>query len=111
MKRTSNMYCRKSEIHGGGGINKVRVWAQEMGWTNQEYVLSLGRISVIGRGYDMGNKITCCYQCRERFLLCHATCERYLEERRQMDEIKTQRTLLNDEMERYRRQRINKIKR
>ncbi len=56
-------------------------------------------------------KITCCHHCQERHPLCHANCRQYREERVELDKRKMQRILLDDEVERYKRQKLNKIKR
>lgn len=29
-------------------------------------------------GYKVGNSITCCYQCPDRFPCCHGSCEKYI---------------------------------
>lgn len=56
-------------------------------------------------------KITCCHHCQERFPLCHASCVRYKVEREKLDELRAARTVNNDEVELYKRQRLNRIKR
>ncbi len=56
-------------------------------------------------------KITCCYHCQERHPLCHISCCRYKEEREILDKLREARTAHNDEVERYKRQKLNKVKR
>ena len=36
-------------------------------------------------------KIKCCYECTERALGCHATCEKYIAERKALDEEKQEK--------------------
>ena len=56
-------------------------------------------------------KITCCYHCQERHPLCHGNCSQYKEEREKLDKRRLERTMLDDEVERYKRQKLSKIKR
>ncbi|MDD3394199.1 MAG: hypothetical protein EOM28_04870 [Clostridia bacterium] len=56
-------------------------------------------------------KITCCYHCQERYPLCHASCCRYKEEREKLDKRNAARNAINDEVELYKRQRLNRVKR
>ncbi|MFV0315203.1 MAG: hypothetical protein ACK5I7_08890 [Anaerotignum sp.] len=58
----------------------------------------------------MGYKITCCYHCQERYPLCHTICFRYKQEREKLDEIQKARAAIYDEVELYKRQKLNKIK-
>lgn len=59
----------------------------------------------------MNHKITCCYCCQDRHPLCHASCMRYQQEREELDQLKAARIANNDEVELYKRQRRNKVKR
>ncbi|WP_066087500.1 hypothetical protein [Anaerotignum neopropionicum] len=59
----------------------------------------------------MNQKITCCYQCQERHPLCHANCIRYQTEREKLNQLKAARAAINDEIDLYKRQRINRVKR
>lgn len=36
-------------------------------------------------GYSFDHKITVCYKCKDRILLCHDTCPDYLEQRKKID--------------------------
>lgn len=36
------------------------------------------------------SKITCCYKCTNRTITCHGTCELYLTQRKQLDELNEQ---------------------
>ncbi len=59
----------------------------------------------------MNQKITCCHHCQERHSLCHASCIRYQAEREKLDQMKAARSAINDEVDLYKRQRLNRVKR
>ena len=40
-------------------------------------------------------KIKCCYECTERHIGCHATCERYVAERKATDYVKDENSIYN----------------
>lgn len=48
-------------------------------------------------GYKVGNSITCCYQCPDRFPGCHGSCEKYItakaENEAKMAEIKKKKII------------------
>ena len=65
-------------------------------------------------GYIVGNPITCCYQCPDRFPGCHGSCEKYItakaESSAKMEEIK-KRQVIQHGLKEYRYDGIHKVMR
>lgn len=68
--------------------------------------------------WDKSNKVYCCKDCQERFIGCHATCEKYiaqnaahLEEKQREKEIKSVERMMKDYRVRERYRTVRKRKR
>lgn len=58
------------------------------------------------------NKITCCKDCTDRHAGCHATCEKYNQQKTELDAIKAERRKqyeINSGLNAYRYEGINKV--